>query len=105
MKWDGQLLADRIGNEIKDALSAIRAARKRVELSRQQLLAAQQLEEGEQQRFDLGVTTLLFVNIREIAHGDAAITLAQAQANLFKAHADYQAALGSPIEIVDSLTD
>ena len=105
LKWDGQLLADRIGNEIKDALSAIRAARKRVELSRQQLLAAQQLEEGEQQRFDLGATTLLFVNLREIAHGDAAITLAQAQANLFKAHADYQAALGSPIEIVDSLTD
>lgn len=105
LKWDGQLLEDRIGNEVKDALSAINAARKRLELSRQQLQAARQLEEGEQQRFDLGATTLLFVNLREIAHGDAAMTAAEAQANLFKAHADYQAALGSPIEIVDSLTD
>ena len=105
MKWDGQLLEDRIGNEVKDVLSAINAARKRVELSRQQLQAAQQLEEGEQQRFELGATTLLFVNLREIAHGSAAVTVAEAQANLFKAHADYQAALGSPIEIVDSLTD
>ncbi|MGY6274572.1 TolC family protein [Methylomonas sp. MgM2] len=105
LKWDGQLIENRIGNEVKDALSAINAARKRVELSRQQLQAAQQLEEGEQQRFELGATTLLFVNLREIAHGDAAMTVAEAQANLFKAHADYQAALGMPVENVALMTD
>jgi hypothetical protein len=31
---------------------------------------------------------------------------AEAQANLFKAHADYEAALGSPIDLKDqSMTD
>ena len=65
----------------------------------------QRLEEGEQDRFEHGVSTVLFVNLREIAHGDAAMMLAEAQANLFKAHADYQAALAVPIEIADSPVD
>lgn len=99
LKWDRQLLEDRINNEIKDALSAINAARQRVQLSKQQWQAARQLEQGEQSRFELGDSTLLFVNLREIAHGDAALLAAEAQANLFKAHTDYQAALGTPIEI------
>jgi len=105
LKWDQQLLEDRINNEIKDSLSAINAARQRVQLSRQQWQAAQQLEQGEQSRFDLGESTLLFVNLREIANGDAAMMAAEAQANLFKAHADYQAALGTPIELNESMTD
>ncbi|MCQ8103645.1 TolC family protein [Methylomonas sp. SURF-2] len=98
LKWDRQLLEDRINNEIRDVLSAIQAARQRVQLSKQQWQAARQLEEGEQSRFDLGDSTLLFVNLREIAQGDAALMAAEAQANLFKAHADYQAALGAPID-------
>ncbi|PKM10675.1 MAG: TolC family protein [Gammaproteobacteria bacterium HGW-Gammaproteobacteria-3] len=99
LKWDRQLLEDRINNEIKDTLSAIKAARKRVKLSQQQWQAAKKLEQGEQSRFELGESTLLFVNLREIANGDAAMTAAEAQANLFKAHASYQAALGTPIEM------
>ncbi len=106
LKLDRQLLEDRINNEIKDSLSAINAARQRVQLSQQQWQAAQQLEQGEQSRFDLGESTLLFVNLREIANGDAAMMAAEAQANLFKAHADYEAALGSPIDLKDqSMTD
>lgn len=98
LKWDQQLLEDRINNEVKDVLSALNAARQRVQLSRQQWQAAQQLEQGEQSRFELGDSTLLFVNLREIANGDAALMAAEAQANLFKAHADYQAVLGMPIQ-------
>jgi len=99
LKWDRQLLEDRINNEIKDSLSAINAARQRVQLSRQQWRAAEKLEQGEQSRFELGESTLLFVNLREIANGDAAMMAAEAQANLFKAHTDFQAAVGTPIEI------
>lgn len=98
LKWDQQLLEDRISNEIQDALSAIKAARERVLLSYRQWQAAQKLEEGEQSRFDLGDSTLLFVNLREIANGDAALKAAETKATLFKAHADFQAALGSPIQ-------
>lgn len=95
LKWeerDG--LEDRIGAEVKDALSALSAARQRLTLSAQQQQAAQQLEEGERTRFELGESTLLFVNLREIASGDAALQAAEAAGNLFKGHADYQAALG-----------
>lgn len=98
LKWDQQLLEDRINNEIQDALSAIGAARQRVQLSYQQWQAAQQLEEGEQSRFELGDSTLLFVNLREIANGDAALKAAETKATLFKAHADFEAALGNPIQ-------
>lgn len=101
LKWDQRLLEDRIGNEIQDALSAIHAARQRVAISREQWLAAQKLEQGEQSRFELGDSTLLFVNLREIANGDAALMAAEAQSQLFKAHAEYQAALGSPVQLED----
>ncbi len=98
LKWDQQLQEDRISNEIRDALSALSAARQRVKLSEQQRQAAKQLEQGELTRFELGESTLLFVNLREMAHGDAALMFAEAQNSLFKAHADYQAALGTPIQ-------
>lgn len=105
LKWEQRLLEDRIGNEVKDALSALSAARQRVKLSRQQAQAAEQLQQGEQSRFELGDSSLLFVNLREIANGDAILKAAEAQANLFKAHADYQAALGFPVDIHDAMLD
>ena len=105
LKYDQQLLNDRIANEVQNVLSALSAARQRVQLSYQQWQAAQQLEQGEQSRFELGESTLLFVNLREIANGDAALMAAEAQANLFKAHADYQAALGMPMQTNDIVNE
>ena len=87
-------MEDRIAAEVKDILSALSAARKRRTLTLLQQTAAQKLEEGERTRFDLGASTLLFVNLREIAYGDAALLAAEAASNLFKGYADYQAALG-----------
>ena len=88
------LQEDRIAAEVKDVLSALSAARKRRTLTLLQQSAAQKLEEGERTRFELGDSTLLFVNIRELANGDAALLAAEAASNLFKGYADYQAALG-----------
>jgi len=93
LKWEHDLLENRIVAEVKDVLSALSAARQRLTLGEQQKSAAAQLEEGEQTRFNLGETTLLFVNLREIAHGDAALQVAEAASVLFKAYADYQAIL------------
>lgn len=97
LKWERRLLEDRIAAEVKDVLSAIAAARQRLALGKDQQRAAGQLEEGEQSRFDLGDSTLLIVNLREMAHGDAALAAAEAAGVLFKAHADYQAVLGNEI--------
>lgn len=105
LKWERRGTEDRVAAEVKDTLSALKATRQRVALSSQQKQAAQQLEDGERTRFELGETTLLFVNLREIATGDATLQAAEAASSLFKAHADYQAVLGMPIETKDLLTD
>ena len=94
LKLEHTLLGDRIAAEVKDVLSALSAARQRRILTLQQQTAAQQLEEGERTRFELGDSNLLFVNLREIANGDAALLATEAASNLFKGHADYLAALG-----------
>ncbi|MBK8814920.1 MAG: TolC family protein [Methylococcaceae bacterium] len=91
---DRQLQEERIAAEVKDVFSALSALRKRLSLSADQLNAAEELAEGEKTRFDLGESTLLFVNLREIAKGDAALQYAEATAGLFRSYADYQAILG-----------
>lgn len=97
LKWDRMGAENRVEAEVKDVLSALNAAQKRVTLSRQQHQAAKQLEDGEKTRFELGETTLLFVNLREIATGDALLQAADAASSLFKAHADYGATLALPL--------
>lgn len=98
LRWERTGTEDRINAEVKDVLSALNAARQRLRLSEQQQQAARQLEEGERTRFEWGETTLLFVNLREIASGDATLQAADAAASLFKAHADFQAAVAAPLD-------
>jgi outer membrane protein, heavy metal efflux system len=98
---DRQFQDERIAAEVKDVFSALSALQKRLSLSADQLAAAEQLAEGEKTRFDLGESTLLFVNLREIAKGDAALQYAEATASLFRSYADYQAILGIKEQIND----
>lgn len=100
LKWERTGAENRVEAEVKDVFSAINAARQRVHLSRQQQQAAKQLEDGERTRFELGETTLLFVNLREIATGDASLQAADAAVSLYKAHADFQAVVADPLLIV-----
>jgi outer membrane protein, heavy metal efflux system len=92
---DRRLQDDRIAAEVKDVYSALAAIRKRLALSAEQLTAAEQLEDGEKTRFELGESTLLFVNLRELATGDAALLYAEVSASLFRSVADYHAVLGA----------
>ncbi len=101
LNLDRQLQDDRIATEVKDVFSALSALQKRLSLSADQLAAAEQLAEGEKTRFDLGESTLLFVNLREIAKGDAALQYAEATASLFRSYADYQAVLGIQEQLND----
>lgn len=91
---DIQLAGDRIAAEVKDALSALNAAIKRVQIARQHRETAVQMEEGERTRYELGDSNLMFVNQRELASGDAAILVAEAMNSFFKSMADYRYALG-----------
>lgn len=98
---DRQLQEERIAAEVKDVFSALSALRKRLSLTDGQLKAAEQLAKGEKVRFDLGESTLLFVNLREIAKGDAALQFAEATASLFRSYADYQAVLGVQAQLIE----
>ncbi len=93
LKWERTFLEDRIAAETQDVFSALTAAQQRLELTKKQRQAAKLLEEGERSRFDLGESNLLFVNLRELASGDAELMAAEVTNTLFRAYADYQAVL------------
>lgn len=60
-----RLARDRVGVEVRDAQSALKAALERVTLARKEVEVSMQLERGERKRFELGDGSLLFVNLRE----------------------------------------
>ncbi len=83
---------NRVEVEVRDAVSALDAALQRLELARQEQELAQQLAEAEQERFELGDSTLFVVNLRELSAASARLKVANALADWHKAAAVYQAA-------------
>lgn len=96
LRAEEQMAKDRVEAEVRDSLSALEAAWKRVRLARQQRALAIQLEKAERTRFDLGESNLLLVNLREQASADAALLEADAWVTSLRAQADYRAALADP---------
>ncbi len=97
-KLDAQLTLarQRVSVELGDALSAIRAAQSRVALARQEIDLATKLEEGERKRFELGDSTLLFVNLREQASAEASLREVDSLVDFHKAVAFLKAAASMP---------
>lgn len=73
--------------DVDNWLSAIVRARDRVKAATEGLRLAKTLEEGERARFNMGATSVLFVNLRERAVVEAAY-------ELYRAQADYAVARG-----------
>ncbi len=73
--------------DIDNWLSAIVRARDRMKAATEALRLAKTLEEGERARFNMGATSVLFVNLRERAVVGAAY-------ELYRAQADYAVARG-----------
>lgn len=73
--------------DVDNWLSAIVRARDRVKASTEALRLAKTLEEGERARFNMGATSVLFVNLRERAVVESAY-------ELYRAQADYAVARG-----------
>jgi outer membrane protein TolC len=67
--------------DVDNWLSAIVRARDRVKAATEGLRLAKTLEEGERARFNMGATSVLFVNVRERAVVEAAYELYRAQAD------------------------
>lgn len=89
-----RLAQDRVRAEVQDAASALRAAYASVDLARQEVAVARELESLERDRFQLGDSTQFLVNLRELNTADAAVREIKALAEYQKARAEFDAASG-----------
>ncbi|MGE0362947.1 MAG: TolC family protein [Vicinamibacterales bacterium] len=85
---------DTIRAEVQDALSAVAAARAALDLARDEVAVAGELEGLERDRFALGDSTQFVVNLRELATAEAAVREARALADYQKALVTVEAATG-----------
>lgn len=80
-----QLTTDRIALEVDDALQALMAAREREFTTLAEVEAAWSVADGERQRFEAGDSTLLLLNLREVAAAEARIAAADATIDVGRA--------------------
>jgi outer membrane protein TolC len=76
---------DKARTEVRDVASQMRAAEERAALAARTLDVAQRVAGGERERFELGASSVLFVNLREQAAADAHLALIDAQNELLLA--------------------
>lgn len=86
---------EQVATDVDNALSALARAKERIQAASRSLRLARTLLEGEQKRFELGATNVLFVNLRERNAVDAETRVIQARADYEKARAFYRWASGT----------
>jgi cobalt-zinc-cadmium efflux system outer membrane protein len=89
-----RLMRDRIGAEVRDTHSALRAAIARIDIAVSETELARTLEQGERDRFEHGDSNILFVNLREQATADALVREVEALADYQKGLAQLRGVLG-----------
>lgn len=94
-----QFSKDKIKTEVQDSISEVIASAKRVTVTQNEVELARKLEEMERERFTLGDSTLLFVNIREQTSAEAAVREIKALYDHHVAIAHFQAATASILQI------
>ncbi|MCP9468726.1 MAG: TolC family protein [Nitrospira sp.] len=95
--WNAE---QKVSLDVDNWVSAIVRARDRVKAATEAYQLAQTLLAGEQKRFDMGITSLLFVNLRERNAVEAAYELYQAQYDYDLARGGYlwaKGALSKPV--------
>lgn len=92
-----RLLERRIEAEVRDISSALRAGRERLALVRRELELATALAKAELERFELGDSTLLLVNLREQAAAEAGVREVDAMVDLHRANAQFRLAQGGSL--------
>jgi outer membrane protein TolC len=99
---DKRFARDRITADVRDAYSALIAAHDALKMTRKNVDLARQLETAENERLKEGATDLLALQLREQATFDAQVLEVEAQADYFRAQANYRAAIA--IDAPASLT-
>ncbi len=90
---DMRLANDRIGVEVREALITVKASMEQATVSRDAAELAFSLEASERERFRLGESNMLFVNIREQQSVAAESTYVEAMRGFFRAQADFRFAV------------
>lgn len=96
-----QFSKDKISTEVQDAVSEVNASSRRVDVTKAEVELARKLEELERERFFLGDSTLLVVNIREQTSSEAAIREIKALLDHHSAIANYKAAIAAVLQTSD----
>lgn len=91
---DLELASDTVSIEVRDALSAVRAAEDAVALATESAELSERVANAERTRFDAGATSLLVVNLREVAAAQASVVWVDALADLQVALALLRATTG-----------
>ncbi|GBF51150.1 TolC-like outermembrane protein [Leptospira ryugenii] len=93
-----QFAKDKISTEVQDALSEVITSYKRVGVTKSEVELARKLETLERERFFLGDSNLLFVNIREQTSSEAAIREIKALLDHHSSLANFQAATAKALQ-------
>ena len=86
--------SDKIAAEAQAAHAALIAAAERVTQTTEGLVLAEEMQAAERRLYELGQSTLLNLNLRELQAAEAAIVRVAALYDYHTARADYAAALG-----------
>ena len=90
-------LRDQIAVEVRDAVSAVRAAYQGALTLRDLVSRTRRVEDLERQRYDLGENTLFVLNTREIQTADASVREVGALADYYRALALYELAIAKAL--------
>lgn len=99
---DQRFFRDRIGTEVRDTFSALRAAHEQLAQTRLNAELALELQSAEEERFRRGAVDMLALQIREQAAFDAQALAVDAVAEYFRALADYRAATAADLAKLDA---
>jgi outer membrane protein TolC len=93
LEFTETFLRERIRTDVQDALNALDVAKSRVEVVAQEVRASEELARGELERFNMGDSNLIFVNLREQNAADAKVREVEALQDYQKAFVAFEATL------------
>ena len=93
-----QFQPEQVSVEVRDAISAVRAAFEGANVLEAEVLAIRQVEDAERLRYDLGESTLFVLNQRELQTADAQVREVSALADYYRALALYELAVAQALK-------
>ena len=93
-----QFQREQVSVEVRDAVSAVRAAYEGANVLEAEVLATRQVEDAERLRYDLGESTLFVLNQRELQTADAQVREVSALADYYRALALYELAVAQALK-------